>query len=88
MQFFMNFILIIEFSLNLKFQIDLLNFSFEKFENTNCNVQKTEVVEHFDLLAHENGNSAQSCIYQKIEQVTLYKIYQTTIQPNSEGDFY
>ena len=39
----------------------------------NCSVQKTEVDEHFDPLAHENGNSLQSCIYQKIEQVTLYK---------------
>ena len=56
MQFFMNFILIIEFSLNLKFQIDLLSFSFEKSENMNCNVQKTLIVdEHFDPLAHENG---------------------------------
>ena len=72
----MNFILIIEFSLNLKFQIDLLSFSFEKSENMNCNVQKTLIVdEHFDPLAHENEYRLQSCIYQKIEQVTLYKIY-------------
>ena len=75
MQFFMNFILIIEFSLNLKFQIDLLSFSFEKCKNMNCNVQKTIIDEHFDPLAHENGNRLQNCIYQKIEQMTLNKTY-------------
>ena len=73
--FFINFILIIEFSLTLKFQIDLLSFSFETLEDMNCNVHKTVVDEYSDPLAHENENPLQNCIYQKIEQAALYKIY-------------
>ena len=75
MQLFINCILIIEFSLILKYQVDLLSFSCKKSENMNCNVYKTVIDEHFDLLAHENGSWLKSCIYQNIEQATLNKTY-------------
>ena len=67
MQFLINFI--------LKFQLDLLSFSFHKSENMNRNIHKTVVDDHFHPLAHENGNQLQKCIDRKIEKVVLYKIY-------------
>lgn len=50
----MIFILTNEFSLNLKCQISLLSFSFEKFQNMSCSVQKTVVDINFHPITHEN----------------------------------
>ena len=73
--FFVISTLIIEISLSLKFQINLLSFSFEKSRNMNWNLQKTAVDKHFDSLTRENRKRLQSAICQKIEQATLYKTY-------------
>ena len=49
---------------------------------------KTSVDKSFDSLADKNQTRVKSLIYQKIEQVTLYKTHYTTIHTNSAGPCY
>jgi hypothetical protein len=51
-----------------------------------CPIQSAN--KYLGSLADKNQKRVKSFIYQKIEQVTLYKTYYTSIRPNSAGARY
>ena len=76
--------LLVESHLDWNFQIISSSLSLKTLEWS----LKYAIFQHLGSLVDENLNRVINLIYQKIEQATLYKIWYTTIHPNSAGACY